>query len=247
MLQRKEPTSQSPGSGRLLVWMAAAAVVAVSAVTTALLWPEPDRKRADTVPAPPKTAAPSVSAWAPVEQLVTPKESRTVVPVALDAGRRPTAPQPEQRTADFFSGPAPELIERAYDVVSSGRRLHSKRVKEVYEYGKTHPDDPRPQLLLAMDSMNRGWYGFASDHYVRAVKADAEAANDPRVMRDLIRIASRKHDSDEAREALVDIYGRGALAAVQQATEDARAQNDSPTEARLSDLAEVLQALPDPE
>jgi hypothetical protein len=151
---------------------------------------------------------------------------------------------PAAETVDLFAGPAPEIIERGHQFADSGRSLHSKRVKQLYDFSKEHPGDARPQIILALDSMNRGWYGFAAGHYKKAFEEDPRAAKDPRVMRDLLKIAGRRHDSDRAREALSVIYGRDAVVPAQRAMAEATERGDDAVAERLAELILALEREP---
>ena len=167
---------KTTSSGRLLIAAALAAILGLLALTMFLL--RPPKAESKRGPQPRASAAAPVLEWAPEEALVEPAELARV----LDAGAI-AAPVPGSETVDLFSGPAPEVISRGHDIVERGGRLHSKRVKELHELGKQSPGDARPHLVLALDSMNRGWYGFAISHYKRAVTENPDAAKDPHVMK----------------------------------------------------------------
>jgi hypothetical protein len=227
----------SGSSGRVLIVAVGAGIVALAAVVI-LLWPtqEPKSKPTREVQEP----APAKLDWAPPEvQLVAPDEVERPA-VAPDAAPPPV---PQAETVDLFSGPAPEIIWRGHDIVDKGGRLHSKRVKQVYEFGKEHPDDARPQIILALDSMNRGWYDFAIGHYRKAVEANPDAAKDPRVIRDLLTMSTKKYQAEKAQAAVVDIFGPEALPAVQAKLDDALAAGDDKQAPYLEQLVESLQQL----
>jgi hypothetical protein len=234
----REPVSPGRTSGRMLI-VAVSAGIAALGVLAILLWqglaPEGVRR-----PPPPRAqpASPTLPEWAPAEQLVLPSALEKFP--EPDAGRKPPALVPEAETVDLFSGPAPELISRGHEIVDSGGRLHSKRVKELYELGKQSPGDARPHVILALDSMNRGWYGFAVGHYQRAVEENPEAAKDPRVMRDLLNMAGRRHHAEKAQAAVASIYGPTALPAVRAAIEEAMAEGDAKRAGYLEELAQSL-------
>jgi hypothetical protein len=234
----------SKASGRILLLVAAAAVIA-SILVVLLLWPSDKARIAAEAERSARSRAQELD-WAPQEQLVRPSE--IAVPVA-QGERAPDAAvaeiDPTAETVDLFAGPAPEIIERGHQFADSGRPLHSKRVKELYDFSKAHPGDARPQIVLALDSMNRGWYGFAAGHYKKAFEEDPRAAKDPRVLRDLLKIAGRRHDSDRAREALAAIYGRDALVPAQRAMAEASERGEEATAERLGELVTALEGQPE--
>jgi len=237
-MDRNGHDKQSSGSSGRVLFVAVGAGIVVLAAIVILLWPvkEPKPDTARKV----QKAAPARLDWAPPEvQLVSPDEVER--PAAAADAAPPPVPQAE--TVDLFSGPAPEIIWRGHDIVDKGGRLHSKRVKQVYEFGKEHPDDARPQIILALDSMNRGWYDFAIGHYRKAVEANPEAAKDPRVMRDLLTMSTKKYQSKKAQAAVVDIFGAAALPAVQAKLDDALADGDDKQAPYLEQLVESLKQL----
>src|SRR6185369_8040202 len=99
-------------------------------------------------------------------------EPTAVAPPAPAPAPAPTPSASASPPVDLLAGPLPGVLEVGKTVTARGAPLAAGRLKELYEYGKTHAGDARPHLLMGTDSMNRGWYGFAADHYVRAVKED---------------------------------------------------------------------------
>jgi hypothetical protein len=207
-----------------------------------LLWPDsPDGRQTGGVDPAGATTTPARLEWAPEVELVSP----TSLPGKEDAGPAPSVhvPSPEDEAVDLFAGPAPELIEKALMIAEDGRPLHAKRVKELYQYGKDHPGDARPHILLALDSKNRGWHAFTASHYLQAVRENPDARRDPRILPDLLQIAGRRHDSDRAQEAVLEIYGAGALPAVRSSIEEALSVGDEHRAERLGELVGILEGL----
>jgi hypothetical protein len=152
----------------------------------------------------------------------------------------PTTNASASPPVDLLAGPLPEALEIAKTVTGRGKPLAAARLKELYEYGKAHPGDARPHLLMGTDSMNRGWYGFAADHYVRAVKEDPRARTDPHVLADLVKIAGDKEYAKRGESALAEIFGEAANAALEEAITAAGAAGDT---ARVDLLGEAVRAI----
>lgn len=226
-MSRTKHPPQDPRSGKILIWGAAALVALASLGIVVLLWPEPDRPHPQaTEPPAATTAAPSAGLdLTNMAELVTPEEVPEAPAPAAEAETVP-APSPTLEAIDLFAEPAPEIISRGHEFAAAGRPLRSSKVKMVYDYGQSHPGDARPFLILALDSMNRGWYDFAIDHYRKATREDPRAKQDPRVLRDLLKMSGKKYQSAKARDAIVEIYGAQALPQVNSALSEAEAQGD---------------------
>lgn len=226
-------------SAKTLLWGAGALVAAALAVAVAV-WPSPAPRAPRTRPVASETAfeLPPRARQA----LVTPDEIGESDEGADAAG---AALKPHEETVDLFTGPAPEIISKGYQIASEGRMLRSDKVKEVYEFGKQHPGDARPHIILGIDSMNRGWYGFAVGHYLKATQQDPRAKKDPRVMEDLLSVAGNQHYADKAHEALTKIYGREALAAAKQALADATTEGNAVRAEHLGRLVGKLDQMPE--
>jgi hypothetical protein len=114
--------------------------------------------------------------------------------------------------------------------------------KQLYEFGQEHKDDARPQLLLAWDSMNREWDGFAVRLYRMAYRADPRAKQEPSMLRDLLDIASRR-DRVEFRESVAivkEAFGELALPAVDEKLAQLRHAGNLQGAARLQRLRDKL-------
>jgi hypothetical protein len=157
---------------------------------------------------------------------------------------RTTAPEPPPPPIDLFATPGPEIIDVPHGIVARGGLVNSHKLMEIYQYAKEHPDDARPHLVMAGDAINRGWYGQAIGHYVRAAKADPRARQDERMLRDLIKAAGREHSSAEGGDAIAQIYGRAAIDGVRAAVDQASTEEDEGRITRLSDLLIRLEGDP---
>jgi hypothetical protein len=184
---------------------------------------------------PPEGASPRSGASTTAEKLPSLARPAPLLP--------PSAPS-ALPTLDLFTGDAPELITRAREVTNRGDSLSSTRLKEVYQFGKDHPGDARPHLLMGADSMNRKWYGFAVDHYVRAEKEDPRARQDPRMLRDLVQVAGDQTYAARAGDAIRDIYGPLGIIAVEEAISEAGSKGDVARVDRLTACERSLTAPP---
>jgi hypothetical protein len=124
-------------------------------------------------------------------------------------------PQPGERPAD--------LVDESYQRALHGMRLQPRKAVELYHYFKKHPQDGRPQLVLGLDAVNRGWYEPAVGHYLNAYRADAQLKHEPRMLTDLLDIAAMGYYHEDAGAALVEIYGQEALSPLDERIERARA------------------------
>lgn len=147
-------------------------------------------------------------------------------------------PPPAAEGADLFAGEMPDFMAELHMRVLDKKRLGAHQQKQLYEWGKEHPDDARPQLLLAWDSMNRNWEGIGVRMYRIAFRADPRAKDDPSMLRDLLAVAS-KYDKTEYREAaeiIEEAYGEQALPRVDQAIARNRAEGKRRAVERLQRL-----------
>lgn len=99
-----------------------------------------------------------------------------------------------------------------------------REIQPLYALARAMPDDPRPLLLLAHLFVGRGWYTLAIERYERAYALDETVRGDPRMLRFLVRLASRDSVGDLAAAAIERIYGPEALTAVQTGIDDLSGQ-----------------------
>jgi len=114
--------------------------------------------------------------------------------------------------------------------------------KQLYEYGRAHRDDARPQLLLAWDSMNREWDGVGIRMYRMAYHADKRAKDDPSMLRDVIEVGSR-YDTVEftdARNILREAYGAQAVPQLNAKIAELRSRGTLDRASRLERLRTAL-------
>jgi hypothetical protein len=181
-------------------------------------------------------AAPAPVAAAPAPAVTVPDAGAPVV--------AEPAPEPRPEPPDIFAGEAPDVITRNHIRLIDGQTISYDETKRLYDYGVEHQDDPRPQLLLAWDAMQRGWDGMATRLYVKAYKADPRVKELPRTLRDMVSVAMRfdKVEGREAVAAIKDIYGKDALDVVDEMRLDARERHRDQWVQRLDALEAALRA-----
>jgi hypothetical protein len=156
---------------------------------------------------------------------------------------QPTAASPEPQS-DIFSGPMPDFMVSIRDRVLEKRFLDVSDQKQLYEYGKEHKEDARPQLLLAWDARNREWDGITAQMYRIAYRADKRVKEDPNMLPDLLAIASQ-HDRmefDEASGVIQDAYGAQALPRIEADIAEARQRGQDMRVTRLNRLRDNIRA-----
>lgn len=153
---------------------------------------------------------------------------------AVDAAtpQRPQGPPPGERPAD--------LVDEAYQRALHGKRLHPRKAIELYNRFKEHPEDGRPQLVLAFDAVNRAWYEHAVGHYEKALRADPQLRHEPRVLPDLLEMAAMGLYHDKAASVIVEAYGQDALAALDERMARANAQGQAKHAELLGQLRREL-------
>lgn len=193
---------------------------------------------ADDVP----EASPAASAGAEDAPAATP----TAQAKPANAAPAPAVPAPAATPAapavDLFAGEMPDFMANTHARVLDKKPLGAPEQRKLYEYGKENPNDARPQLLLAWDSMNREWDGIAVRMYKIAYRADPRAKQDPSMLRDLLQVAAT-HDRVEYREttAIVqDAFGAEALDPIADKIEELQMRGDTKGVERLEKLREAL-------
>jgi hypothetical protein len=232
-MKRLSDSRRPEPSGKPLLWVAAALVFA-GFVALFFLWPT---SRSHGGGAPTAPSARSVST-----PLASPSFD-TSYPI-VEAS--PTAPPSTERAdeqlspIDLFATSGPDIIDTAHRIVGEGGTVPLTKLKQIYDYGKQHPGDARPQLVMAGDAMHRGWYDQALDHYVEAVREDSRARQDPHALSDLVKIAGREYTAVAGGDAIAKFYGRRAQPVLEAAIAEATTQGDDDRAARLTDLVSRL-------
>jgi hypothetical protein len=139
---------------------------------------------------------------------------------------------------DLFAGDAPDLLVTAHRAQLCGEVLDVDVLSAIFQYAQQHPDDARPWLLLARDSMRRQWGGFAVRQYASAITADERVTHDDSVLVDLLHVA-RNYDGlehDEASALIAEAWGARALPALDAQQAEMRAADDAAAVDRLEDV-----------
>lgn len=232
--RRSEPERGAPSGKPLII----GAVILVAAALGLLFSILP----ATHPPLPPRSAAPEEREPAAAEQ---PAPVRAAAPSPPASAPPPVRAQvPVLPTVDLFVGDVPELLRMGKEVIDRGTPIASHKLKEIFQYAKDHPGDARGYLLMGNDAMNRKWFGFAAEHYESAQNADPRARQDPRMLTDLVRIASEPEYASQGETLLARIYGRYAVTAVEDALAAADGRGDRATVDRLTALSARLAAAP---
>ena len=99
-------------------------------------------------------------------------------------------------------------------MVETGRPLSAAAERRLRRYVREHRSDPRSHLVLAEHFLARGFETAAVQRYSLAQRVDEDAKHDPRMLANLVHLASRPTTSAQAAALLRDIYGEAGLAAV---------------------------------
>lgn len=219
-------------SGALLLW-------ALSAPSEGAA---PAADSTDEAP-PPRAAQPA----APARPI--PSAAKTPVPSSpKPATPKTPSPSEAQRASsdDLFAGPMPDFMVDLHARVLDKKRLGAPMQKQLYDYGQAHKNDARPQLILAWDAVNREWDGIAVQMYRIAYQADPRAANDSRMLPDLLRIASQSQpervEYRDTLELMRKAYGPNARPAIEAELEELNATGELARAERLSTLRDDLMA-----
>jgi hypothetical protein len=147
---------------------------------------------------------------------------------------------------DPFVGELPTLIADARTKQLAGELLDIDVQRPLFEYGKSHPSDPCPWLLLARDSMAREWGGFAGSQYESAIQADVRVIDLPYVLSDLLIVASEYTGVEQqaALDLIVDVWGRAAGQEIDLALVAAEVRGDDAALKNLRDLQAAVIADP---
>lgn len=152
------------------------------------------------------------------------------------------AAKPVEPPVDLFAGEMPDFLANAHARVLDKKWLGAHDQKLLYEFGKENPNDARPQLLLAWDSMNREWDGIAVRMYRIAYRADPRSKRDPSMLRDLLKVAAT-HDRVEYRETteiVREAFGGEALDPIAEKIAELQARGDTRGADRLERLRDAI-------
>jgi hypothetical protein len=156
-----------------------------------------------------------------------------------------SAPISHAEAYEPFAGEMPDMMSDALDILNAGELLEPDVLHRVFDYAHGNPNDARPWLLLARDSMSREWGGVAERQYASAIEADPRVIETSFVLRDLLIVASEYIgvEQGEAVALIVDNWGTDALPAIDAARESADQAGDENAAAKLASLRdEVVEA-----
>lgn len=133
----------------------------------------------------------------------------------------------------------PEQLKSVFLKVNQKQIITSGDMQEVQRYTAENPRDARPSLLLAHGFANQRWRRDAINRYLRAYRVDPSSRGDPRMLSDLLEYAANRRYGDKACDAIREIFGDEARAAVNRALK--RAPKNSAYENRLLRLRESFE------
>jgi hypothetical protein len=143
-----------------------------------------------------------------------------------------------------FAGELPDMMSDALDTLVAGELLEPDVLHQLFDYAHANPNDARPWLLLARDSMLREWGGVAERQYASAIEADPRVLETSFVLRDLLIVASEYIgiEQGEAVALIVDNWGSEALPAIDAARASAEQAGDENAAAKLASLRDEIEA-----
>ncbi|MBX3269728.1 MAG: protein kinase [Sandaracinaceae bacterium] len=116
--------------------------------------------------------------------------------------------------------PSPQLA-RARRQVLAGRPLTPDEDRGLRVLARADRGDPRPHLVLAQSFVAAGQAGPALARYELAHRVDDSARADPRMLSDLVRLATESEARERAARVLERVYGEEGLEHVRGLLEDA--------------------------
>jgi hypothetical protein len=229
-------------------WLWLGLLLAVAVALAIWLMPRPTTGTSEAAPPAaqgnePATAAP---APAPKEQPAPKAEAKPVADDKATEQAQPSTPAPVAKESDMFAEPMPDFMVDLHAKVLDKKWLNAPQQKQLYEYGKEHRDDARPQLILAWDALNRDWDGIATDMYRIAYRADKRAKDDPNMLKDLLRVAGAHQDQTveftDTAELVQKAYGVDALPKIETEIAESRLRGEQTKSDRLSKLREYIRS-----
>lgn len=123
--------------------------------------------------------------------------------------------------------------------LDAGRRINRRYIGSLRAAASAHPEDCRPVLLRARAYVNRRWLTGALPQYIEAFERDPSCRGDPKMLRDMVRMAGVRSQplQRDAQAALIRIYGDEAEDALEARIEEARRADEKD---RLRALLETL-------
>ncbi len=178
--------------------------------------PSPDvDPDADELPPPNASSAPPAAARSEPEDTESPAEPQGE---ALDEqGGEPAEPEEDLLGPNpWRTRPVRPALVRARRRVLAGNELSGASVRRLRAAVRRDRSDPRPHLLLAQSFVAGGRSASALERYDLAYRVDDEARGDPRMLFDLLRLATEGDERASATAMLQRIYGQQALPAIDE-------------------------------
>jgi eukaryotic-like serine/threonine-protein kinase len=117
----------------------------------------------------------------------------------------------------LLAGGLPRALRPYWARVKRGRPLSRAHHRNLRKYQQRAPRDPRPSLLMGHDFHRRQWLSDALTRYEHAYQFDPASRGDPRMLRNLVDMASTQVHARRAGDMVVEIYGPEAIEAVESA------------------------------
>jgi len=238
-------TTQQTAQGSRNTWLWLGLMLAVALALAIWLMPRSTTGTAESSGAP-QAEAPAIAA-APPETPSAEKPAPQAQAEAKPAAAAPDQPQaPAKKDSDLFAGPLPDFMVDLHAKVLDKKWLSASQQKQLYEFGKQHRDDARPQVLLAWDARNREWDGISSDMYRIAYRADKRVKDDPRMLADLLYVVgAHQHETVEFKdtaELINDVFGAEALPRIEDELAGAQKRGEQAKTDRLNRLRDLIRS-----
>ncbi|MFW6052034.1 MAG: hypothetical protein ACODAU_12730, partial [Myxococcota bacterium] len=107
--------------------------------------------------------------------------------------------------------PSPPHLQHLQERIERGDPLSRQDLAPLQAYARAHPNDPTGHLLLAHAFTDLEWHSAAIERYVQAYQADAAAAEDPRVLENLMALLPHPELHAPAARAIGLLYGSAAV------------------------------------
>ena len=226
-------------------WLWLGLLLAVAVALAVWLMPRPTTGTSEAATPAAQGGEPAIAA-APTAPKAEPAPTVEAKPQAEEKTAAPTAPAPVAKDSDLFAEPMPDFMVDLHARVLDKKWLSARQQKQLYEYGKEHKDDARPQLILAWDARNREWDGIASDMYRIAYKADKRAKDDPNMLKDLVFVAGAHTEQTvefkDTAELIHNVYGLDALPKIDGELASAKEHGEQTKADRLTKLREYIRS-----
>ena len=201
----EQPTAPGPPPSRPLWPVAVAAVLVLAVVASLAAWAlsggDPEEPPLATSPPPSAPVAPT--------------------PTTPPSGIEPPASGP----ADPMADPLPDPLAELHAQLTSGRVLSQRQRGQLNRYIRSHPQDPRPHLLLAHSFTEERSLSYALPEYRDAWELDHAVTSYAFMLEDLLEIVRSNALSRPASALVAEAYGAAAAPEIERQL-DARMRRD---------------------